>query len=258
MLFAVHVRWPSASSIAHHPEVCVMDFNTAFRDYCRDDLTLQRGQSRLYRRSLRRSARSRGRQSLQPHKPREQVMVATNQLKLPLRPSTAASCRSARSCASHRSKPSVHTARSSVRSANSQRSSRPSSEKDESWKDEAYYKQQEEDRKYMLALKKSLHKKIHGDGSAAVAVSAQKVAWFSSKPPYQPLDQPALYQWCSTANGVRLSATSSSQSTLGPAAMQEYTNFSSNTGFGNRARCCPDNPRKIGDGVWEKFGSLMQ
>ena len=225
--------------------MCVMDFNTAFQDYLRDNVAHERAQSRLNRRIVRRSTR--GRASLQLQKSREQTMMET-----PLRPSTAGSCRSTRSHASQRSGHSVHTIRG-AKSASSQRSLQPTTEDDESWKDEAYYKQQEEDRKYLLALKKSLHKKIHGEGSAAVAVSAQKIAWFSSKPPYQPLDQPALYQWCSTANGVRISATNNSQSTLGPAAMQEYTNFSSNTGFGNRARCCPDNPRKIGEGVWEKF-----
>ena len=136
-------------------------------------------------------------------------------------------------------------------------SAKHTSNNDDWWKDEAYYKQLEEDKKYMQMLQRSLHRKIHGGGpgaGGAPAVSAQKVAWFSSKPPYQPLNQPPLYQWCSTANGVRVHQHDP-HAVLGPAAKQEYMNYANNTGFGNRARCAPDNPSKCGEGVWEKCGT---
>jgi hypothetical protein len=122
-----------------------------------------------------------------------------------------------------------------------------------SWQDEAYWLQKEADEKYMRSLRASVAKRTQGNGSGAPAISEEKIAWYNGNgPPYTKLDQPPLYQWCTTSGGVVLRHKAGG--TLAPAAKQEYLNYAANTGFGNRSKCCPDNPTLAGSGVWAQMG----
>ena len=122
-----------------------------------------------------------------------------------------------------------------------------------SWQDEAYWLQKEADEKYMRSLRASVAKRTQGNGSGAPAISEEKIAWYNGNgPPYTKLDQPPLYQWCTTSGGVVLRHKAGG--TLAPAAKQEYLNYAANTGFGNRSKCCPDNPTLAGSGVWAHMG----